>query len=65
MDSNEKSSEKILQIIIRKPEISAKQISQQIHISSRMVEKYIAQLKREGKIERIGPAKGGFWKVNV
>ncbi|RLD61899.1 MAG: transcriptional regulator, partial [Bacteroidetes bacterium] len=57
------SSEKILKIISDKPEISAKDIAVIIGISSRAIEKQIDKLKKQGNLKRIGPDKGGYWKV--
>jgi ATP-dependent DNA helicase RecG len=61
--SSEKSSEKILRIIRENPEISAKKMAGFLGITSRAVEKRLAELKARGFIERIGPAKGGRWVV--
>jgi len=61
--SSEKSSEKILNLIEDNPEISAEVLAMIIEISSRAVEKQIAKLKNQGKLERIGPDKGGYWKI--
>ena len=60
---SEKSSEKILQIMKEQPEISATQLSKEIGISPRAVEKQISALKAKGKIRRIGSDKGGHWEV--
>ena len=43
--------------------ISAVEIAQSIGISSRVVERHIATLKAEGRIKRVGPDKGGVWRV--
>ncbi|MCK5799341.1 MAG: winged helix-turn-helix transcriptional regulator, partial [Deltaproteobacteria bacterium] len=61
--SSEKSSEKILRVIGEQPDISAKVLADRLGITSRAVEKQIARLKAEGKLIRIGPAKGGHWEV--
>ena len=34
-----------------------------LNISRRAVAKQISELKKEGKLKRIGPDKGGHWKV--
>ena len=61
--SSEKSSEKILALIKQNPRISAREISEKIKLSSRAIEKQINNLKKEGLLERIGPDKGGYWRV--
>jgi ATP-dependent DNA helicase RecG len=61
--SSEKSSEKILLLLGAEPELAAREIAQRIGISPRAVEKQIAKLRKEGRLRRIGPAKGGHWEV--
>lgn len=56
-------SEKIIGIIKDNPMITQKEIAEAITISPNTVKEYIAKLKREGKIKRIGPDKGGHWEV--
>ena len=43
--------------------ITAKELSELIGINTRNVQKNIQQLKNKKFIERIGPDKGGFWKI--
>ena len=62
-EKNEKSREKILAIISKNPTISANDISKEIGISSRAVEKHIKSLKDNNKIKRVGADKGGHWEV--
>jgi len=63
MASSEKSSEKILSLLKTEPELAAREIGRRIGVSSRAVEKQIANLRREGRLRRIGPPKGGRWEV--
>ena len=44
-------------------EITIDELSKKTGLSTRGIEKNIAKLKKEGKIKRIGGAKGGSWKV--
>lgn len=60
---SEKSSEKILNAITADKSISAGKLANMLGISPRAVEKQIAKLKAEGKLKRIGPAKGGHWEI--
>ena len=62
-DGSEKSSEKIIYLIERNQSISARELAEIICISRRAVEKHIANLKKNGKLKRIGPAKGGYWEI--
>ena len=63
IESSEKSSEKIVELIRKNREISALTIAENIGITQRAVEKQISKLKDEGKLRRVGPAKGGYWEI--
>jgi ATP-dependent DNA helicase RecG len=43
--------------------ISSKQISEEIGISPRAVEKQIAKLKASNYLKRVGSPKTGYWEV--
>ncbi|HSD58590.1 MAG TPA: HTH domain-containing protein [Methanotrichaceae archaeon] len=43
--------------------MAARVIADRLGITQRAVEKQIANLKEEGRIRRIGPAKSGRWEV--
>ena len=60
---SEKSSEKILKLLSATPQMTIIQLANQLGISTRAVEKQIAKLRERGFLKRIGPAKGGYWKV--
>jgi ATP-dependent DNA helicase RecG len=60
----EKSSVKILELISVNPNITIVELSTNLNISTRAVEKHIKLLKSENKLERIGAKHGGVWKVN-
>lgn len=60
---SEKSSEKILKLLSASPQMTILQLANQLGISTRAVEKQIAKLRERGFLKRIGPAKGGYWKV--
>ena len=65
-NAQEKSSEKhasLLAYIAAEPSTSAKALADKLGITSRAVEKQLAQLKDQGKLQRIGPAKGGYWEI--
>ena len=59
----EKSREKIIQLLSEDGKLSAAGLAERLGISAKAVEKHLARLKADGVIERIGPAKGGYWKV--
>ena len=60
---SEKMSEKIIRIINEYSDISVKDIAITIGKSSRTIEREIQKLKTLNKLKRIGPDKGGYWKV--
>ena len=58
-----KTSVKIIALMRENPQISIPEIAKAIGRTARAIEMQVAQLKAEGLIERIGPAKGGHWVV--
>jgi len=54
---------KIITILRQSPKSSAANIAAAIGIAPRNVQTHLQTLKAKGVIERIGPAKGGYWKV--
>ena len=59
----QKSREKIVDLLSEDGKLSAVALAKKIGISAKSVEKHLSNLKADGIIERIGPAKGGYWKV--
>jgi ATP-dependent DNA helicase RecG len=59
------SSEKIIELIFENQYISASEMAKIIGITERAVEKQLAKLKEKNIIDRIGPDKGGYWKINI
>ena len=62
-DKTTKSREKIIALLSENGKLSATLLAGKIGISAKAVEKHLANLKADGIIERVGPAKGGYWKV--
>lgn len=60
---NIKSRDKIVLLLAENGKLSAVSLSEKIGITAKAVEKHLANLKADGIIERVGPAKGGFWVV--
>jgi ATP-dependent DNA helicase RecG len=54
----------ILRLINENPKISANAMAEKLQMTSRQVERLLAEMKRKKIIERIGPNKGGEWKVS-
>ena len=58
-----KSRDKVIALLSEDGKLSAVALAEKIGISAKAIEKHLANLKADGIIERIGPAKGGYWKV--
>lgn len=58
-----KSRDKVVAMLSEDGKLSAVALAGKIGISAKAVEKHLANLKADGIIERIGSAKGGYWKV--
>ncbi len=54
---------KILELLSENPRMPITDIAKSMDISTTAVEKNIAKLKKKGLLERIGPARGGYWSV--
>lgn len=59
----EKTSEKIINLILQNKEITIQEMAELIGITERSIERSIHNLQQKGKIKRVGPAKGGHWEV--
>lgn len=60
---NQKSSQKIIEMLRNDAKITTQEIAERMGISRRAVAKTIAKLKADGIIRRVGPDKGGFWEI--
>ena len=60
---NETTSQKILEILKEKPNVTRKELSEMIGITADGIKWNLDKLKKEGKIKRIGADKGGHWEV--
>ncbi len=58
-----KTRAKMLSLISENPQITTAQLADTIGITPKGVEWQITQLKKDGLLKRIGPAKGGRWEV--
>jgi ATP-dependent DNA helicase RecG len=59
----EKTGEKIIFLIRHDPKITTAELAKKTGLSVRGVDWNIARLKKQGILRRIGPDKGGHWKV--
>lgn len=61
--SSQKSSQKILELIRKNPQITTIEMAEILSISRRAIAKQIASLKAENKLRRIGADNGGHWEI--
>ena len=58
-----KTSGLILDMIRRQPEITIPEMAEALGKSTRAIEMQLAKLRKSGKVQRVGPAKGGRWEI--
>jgi Winged helix-turn-helix DNA-binding len=58
-----KTSGKIIALMGSNDQITIPELAEAIGISDRSVERTIRKLQQDGRLRRIGPAKGGYWEV--
>lgn len=62
--TRQKTSDKIIEMIKKDPQITAPQITMELDISTRGVEKNLRQLRETGTLKRVGsPTFGGYWEI--
>lgn len=57
------TSVEILNLLLKNPEMTAKELAEQIGVTCRTVEKNLKKLQLRGQLKRIGPKKSGHWEV--
>ena len=58
-----KTLDAILLLLDENPSLSIHEIAEKINKSESAVERAIRKLREEGRLKRIGPAKGGHWEI--
>ena len=62
--TTQQTAQKILDIIFENPSINRKELAQKIgNITEDGIKYHLTKLAKLGKLKRIGPDKGGQWKV--
>ena len=61
--TRKKTREIILELIRKTPDITMARLAEQTGLTPKGIEWQIAQLKKNGLLERVGPDKGGHWKI--
>lgn len=63
ISGNQKSSQKILSCLKMNPKMTISELANALNMSESGIKKTLKSLKQSGFIQRIGPDKGGHWKV--
>jgi len=50
-------------MIRQQPEITIPEMAEALGKSTRAIEMQLAKLRKSGKVQRVGPAKGGRWEI--
>ena len=61
--TSQKASQKIIDMIKENPYISTQEMANTIGIDRRNIARNIKKLQEKGIVKRIGPDKGGYWKI--
>ena len=61
--SSPKKEDQIIEMIRRDASITTEKLGEALGISKRAVLKQIDKLKKQGRLRRVGPSKGGHWQV--
>ena len=61
--SSPKTEERIIELILKDSNITTEIMGNVLNVSKRTVLKQVDKLKKQGRLRRIGPAKGGHWEV--
>ena len=61
--STQKSTQKILELMQNDPTITIADLALSIGITEWAIKKQIRKMKAQGRIQRIGPDKGGHWQT--
>jgi predicted ArsR family transcriptional regulator len=63
VEKSGKTSQQVLALLWRRPELTLAEVAQAIGRSQRAVERAAAKLQQENKLRYHGPKKGGRWEV--
>jgi ATP-dependent DNA helicase RecG len=58
-----KTEEQIISLLSVNGKLTIPELADTLGITTRAVEKQIARLRGQGRLRRVGPAKGGHWEV--
>ena len=57
------TEKKILQIITNNPNVTQKEIAEELNVTTMTIKRTTNKLKEKGIIDRVGANKNGYWKI--
>jgi ATP-dependent DNA helicase RecG len=63
METKVETSEAILNLIRGNPSITRKELATHLHLTMKGIDWNLNKLKKEGRLKRIGPDRGGYWEI--
>lgn len=61
---NQSDSDKVLLLLEKEPDITAKKMSEQTGMSTRKISRIIRELRESKMINRVGSSRKGYWEIN-
>ena len=61
--SSEKTDVEILTRLAEDPDMTISKLAGILGVTTRAIEKQLAKLQEQGRLRRVGPARGGYWEV--
>ncbi len=61
--STPKTEDRIIELIRHDPSVTTESLGMALGITKRAVLKQIDKLKTQGRLRRVGPARGGYWEI--
>jgi len=58
-----KTPEQVIDLLQQQPTLTLAEVAEQLDKSVSAIERAVAKLRKDGKLKRIGPIKGGHWEV--
>ena len=63
VETKVETSEAILNLIRGNPSITRKELATHLHLTMKGIDWNLNKLKKEGRLKRIGPDRGGYWNI--
>ena len=58
-----RTQQRIIEMILDNPKVTQKEMAEELNITIRAVKKSIKEMQEKNILERIGSARGGYWKL--